>query len=378
MLDRSRGNRYALGVFSRCVGQVLSLGAVFSQVASVQLAAAQANAPANRPVVAITIAGPDADVARLAASLLDSMRRLGVTVVWRAVTSGFPYRETVGNLPESRPVNEPPPLVRLSLDLRRPDVVVLYLSDERRDRLLVRRFEAPSGIDEVAREQLVVTAADSIEAILAGQLVGTPRAVQQAPAPRPSPKASAATTLPPQHRANYSVAGGYATSWIGPGALAQGAFLGLKWDRSAWGAGVGVRGYFPWLVDSEAGDALRIRFTVLGLRARAWSGWQLTPRVSTLAGLGLVGDATQVSPRSSEPAMAIASEPYWAFDAAFQGYVGLAFRARGWALTGVVGADAAARAVRYAVEVEGGRRHAFAPSRLRPFLELELAASFLR
>ncbi len=376
MLDRSQRNRYALGVLSRCVGQVLSLGAVLAQVASVGPAAAQANAAATRPVVAIAIAGPDAEASRLGASLSDSMRRLGVSVEWRAVTPGFPFGDTIRNLPATPEPDEQPTLARLSLDLRQPGVVILYLKDERRDRLLVRRFDAPSGIDEVAREQLVVTAADSIEAILAGQLVGTPRALQQPT--RPPPKAPAATTSPPQLRATYSVAGGYTTSWIGPGALAQGAFLGLKWDRPAWGAGVGVRGYFPWLVDSQGVDALRIRFTVLGLRARAWTGWQITPRVSTLMGLGLVGDATQVSPRTSEPAAAIASDPYWAFDAAFQGYVGLAFQGRGWAVTGVVGADATARAVRYAVEVQGGRRNAFAPSRFRPFLELELAASFLR
>ncbi len=267
---------------------------------------------------------------------------------------------------------------RLLIDLGERENVTLYVVDDQRERVFVRRFDIPSGVDEVALEQLVLAASSSVEAVLAGHLIGVARRDYEASL-RPLSRAPAAkpVSVEPDPRVFGSLTGAYATSWLGPGALGHGPALGLKLERPPWGLGLRVQGYLPVLASNDESGGVKVRLTTLGFRYRGWLALPVSPRVSVLPGLGLGGDFTQVSPRSEGADAPAPAKPYWAADGIVQGYLAVAYRTRSWSMSVAMGADFALRPVRYAVEMAPGLRDAFSPYRVRPFLEIELAAALL-
>ena len=361
---------------------VLSVAVLLTQAAPPESAptepAPAASAPARSQRVSVAIAGSAAETARLSLALTDAMRRLGVALELRRIPTSFGRGAGQGRRLPAPEAGEAPVTARLLFDLREREGVTLYVADDQRERVFVRRFDTPSGLDEVALEQLVLSASSSVEAVLAGHLIGVPRRDYEAslrPAkPEPAP---ARSPVEPRARVSGSLTGAYAASWLGPRALGHGPALGLKLERPPWAVGLRVQGYLPVLASDDESADVKVRLTTLGFRYRGWLGLPVSPRLSVLPGLGFGADFTQVSPRSEGGDAPTVTRPYWAADGMLQGYLAMAYLARSWSITMALGADFAITPVRYAVEMAPGLRDVFSPYRVRPFIELELAAALL-
>jgi len=336
----------------------------------------------SSPNVAVRIAGAEEIAGRLQAALDDALHRLGVVAeVQRIEGAQKP------DIAERGP-GAAAPVARLWIDLTQEHSVALLLVDDRHERVFVRELPLTSGLDEVALEQLVLSVASSIEAILAGQTIGVARRDYEASLrsqPRaPAPVVSVAPPKKAVPKTNFwgSLSGAYAVQVLGPGAIVHGPSLGFELQRPTFGVGLQVLGRLPVRVQEPS---TTLRLTTVGFRGRAWGSLPLSQSPSragfqTLAlvsGLGLGADFTQVSPRSTALEGYVASLPYWAADGLLQGFLGLAYRAPSWSLVGSLGVDFAPQAVRYALETPAGPRDVFRPARWRPFLEVELSARFM-
>jgi hypothetical protein len=354
----------------------LSAAILLAQAAPVQTAPAP-TAPASAQRVSVAIAGSTAETARLSLALTDAVRRLGIGLELRRVPTAFVRGDASSRVLTPPETGDPPMTARLWIDLSERDSVTLYVADDQRERVFVRHFDTPSGVDELALEQLVLVASSSVEAILAGHLIGVPRREYEASLKSEKPPVTCPATVEPPRRSFGSLSWAYAASWLGPGALVHGPALGLKLERQRWGVGVWVQGRLPVLVGADDISSVKVRLTTLGFRYRAWRAVPLSERVSLLPGLGVGGDFTQVSPRTAGSGALVATEPYWSADAVLQGYVGVTYRTPSWSLTGAMGADVALQPVRYALETASAMGDVFVPFRARPFIELELAATLL-
>ena len=335
-------------------------------------------APASAQRVSVAIAGAQADTARLSLALTDAIRRLGIGLELRRMPTSFVRGDGSSRALSPPEPGETPMTARLWIDLSERESVTLYVADDQRERVFVRRFETPSGVDEVALEQLVLAVSSSVEAVLAGHLIGVARREYEASlkSEKQPPMPCVATAEPP-HRSRGSLSWAYGASWLGPGALVHGPALGLQLERLRWGVGLWVLGRLPVQVGADDASSVEVRLTTVGFRYRAWLGLPLSERVSLLPGLGVGGDFTQVSPRDTTANALLSVEPYWAADAMLQGFVGVAYRTPSWSLTGAIGADVTVRPVRYALETASGASDVFLPFRARPFIELQLAATVL-
>lgn len=353
----------------------LSAAIVLAQATPVPTAPVP-SATASAQRVSIAIAGTAAETTRLSLALTDAMRRLGIGLELRHIPTSLVRGDGPSRALSPPQPGDPPMTARLWIDLSERESVTLYLADDQRERVFVRRFDTPSGADEVALEQLVLAASSSVEAILAGHLIGVARREYEASLKSEKPQPATCTPTvetPPGSFGSLSWA--YAASWLGPGVVEHGPALGLKLERLRWGIGLWAQGRLPVLVGSDDAGSLNVRLTTLGFRYRAWLAVPLSARVTVLPGLGVGGDFTQVSPRGPEADALVPAQPYWAADALLQGYLGVAYRTRSWSLTGAIGADVSLRAVRYTLEEGRAMRDVFVPFRVRPFIELELAAT---
>lgn len=341
-----------------------------------QVAPAEAP-PASAQRASVAIAGSPTHKARLLVALSDAMRRLGIDLQPRSLPADLARNQ--GPSPELPPPNavDLPMTARLLIDLREGESVTLYVVDDQRERVFVRRFETPTGLDEVALEQLVLAAASSIEAVLAGRLIGVARRDYEAASRPREHKPAAGPSADTKPRSLGSLSAAYTSAWLGPATVAHGPALGLQLERLPWGVGLRMQGYLPVLVGADNGGGLQVRLTTLGFRYRGWLVLPISRRVSLLPGIGAGADFTQVSPRSDRAEVLTAAKPYWAADGMLQAYVAVAYRSPRWSLSAVVGGDSSLRPVRYAVELAPGMRELFSPFRLRPFLEIELTATVL-
>lgn len=353
----------------------LSAAIVLAQAAPVQTAPPP-TAPASAQRVSVAIAGGTADTGRLSVAMADALRRLGIGLDLRRVPTAFARSEGPSRALSPPETGDPPMTARLWIDLSERESVTLYVADDQRERVFVRRFDTPSGVDEVALEQLVLVASSSVEAILAGHLIGVARREYEASLRSEKQPTTCLPTVEPPRRSFGSLSWAYAASWLGPSAVVHGPALGLQLERQRWGVGLWVQGRLP--VEVGADDvSVKVRLTTLGFRYRAWVGLPVSDRVSLLPGLGVGGDFTQVSPRGAASDALLAAGSYWAADGMLQGYFGVVYRTPSWSLTGAIGTDVAMQPVRYALEMASGTPDVFVPFRARPFIELELAATVL-
>ncbi len=325
------------------------------------------------PLVSVEIAGSEAATTLLKAALADAFGRLGVAAPMQGVALAKP--------PDVRRLEprDPRLTARLWVDLTQLGRVMLVVVDDRHERVHVREFATGPDVDEVVLEQLALAAASSVEAVLAGQSIGMPREEYEASLQRPrlarQTIAPAAPAIAPRWARSFgSLSGAYGLGILGPGQVVHGPSVGLKLERPPFGVALNVVARLPTRVGA---DDLTVRLASFGFRARAFGSWPLTARFALPGGLGLGADFVQVSPRSAEPRVSLASPPFWAADGLIQGFFGVVYRTTGWTLTGLLGADVAPRSVRYVLETPAGHHDVFEPWRVRPFLELELAARLL-
>ncbi len=346
-----------------------------AELQDTQVAPAEAP-PASAQRASVAIAGSPTHKARLLVALSDAMRRLGIDLQSRSLPADLARPGPSRELPPPNAVDLSM-TARLLIDLREGESVTLYVVDDQRERVFVRRFETPTGLDEVALEQLVLAAASSVEAVLVGGLIGVARRDYEAASRPREHKPAAGPSANEKPRSLGSLSAAYTSAWLGPATVGHGPALGLQLERLPWGVGLRMQGYLPVLVGADNGGGLQVRLTTLGFRYRGWLVLPISRRVALLPGIGAGADFTQVSPRSDRAELLTAAKPYWVADGMLQAYVAVAYRSPRWSLSAVVGGDSSLRPVRYAVELAPGVRELFSPFRLRPFLEIELTATVL-
>lgn len=342
------------------------------------------------PAVMVRMAGADAEVAALDATLTDllgrvevepRLERVAAVDARRALTPEHGAKEALG---------------RAWIDLRDPNHALVLIVDGKWDRALLRKLSRVGKSEEVVREEVGHIVVTAIETLLAGAEIGAPRAEAERAlglpsAPPPAPVAPPPTPAPPLMtpaeapvEAAATSAGwrlgvgafyegeGYATEQViihGPGALIEIEALGVTLSP-----GVELTGQYrlPFeRVGDEAG--FRLQSGALRLQARIRP---LTHSVVALhmgAGAGvdllrieprLIGGATELTEARTRAAPIVRAT--------------LALRLRLFAdvaLSLNAGADVDIVGTRYVVVRDGVTEPLLEPLRVRPWLQLGLAAT---
>jgi len=200
------------------------------------------------------------------------------------------------------------------VDLRRPDVGILYLVDARRERLLVRQVERPVGGEELAREQIGHILETSCEGLLAGETIGVASAdvmplLRAATGTFPSPAIAAPTSETTTAPAawEWSVGAHWGVAALSSEAvLTQGPALSAsvvtrpRAGLLRFGATLSGQLRLPVEADARTDNGSE------GLRLRAWAvrgiatiGRPLGRRVSGRLGVGGGIDVMRAEPRAA-------------------------------------------------------------------------------
>lgn len=120
------------------------------------------------PLVDVALVRANDD--RLEASLRELLSRIHVTPRFAPAWS-----------PPSHPASPSSPLLAaVDVDFTDPRAVRVVIVDTRHDRVLVHEIATDGGVDEVVREEISHVTVYAIEALLRGELLGTPRASEPA------------------------------------------------------------------------------------------------------------------------------------------------------------------------------------------------------
>ncbi|HET6283384.1 MAG TPA: hypothetical protein VFH73_20670 [Polyangia bacterium] len=108
------------------------------------------------------------DAAAIRDDLEEMLGRMGVTARYREAATIDP-KQVLRPDPDA-----PPALARVWLDLAAagPDRAVVYLADTKWQRVLVRHVGLSAGLDEVARQEVSVIVASSVDALRSGSALG--------------------------------------------------------------------------------------------------------------------------------------------------------------------------------------------------------------
>lgn len=220
-----------------------------------------------------------------------------------------------------------PYLARAWVDLRRPDVAILYLVDARRERLVVREIERPAGGDELVREQLGHILETSCEGLLAGETIGVPRAevmplLGVAAAAGPPPATVARTSAAVQASGAGPVPAGWTwavgAQWavgllssqaaLTHGPAVSASVFAPRRGNLAWGATVWAQLRFPVEASTAtAAGSEGVRVTGWTLRALAIAQRRLSRAAVARLGIGGGADLLAVEPRAT-PDVALLAE----------------------------------------------------------------------
>jgi hypothetical protein len=277
-----------------------------------------AAAPEAPPqLVHVTIAGAPQPAA-LESTLGDLLEHLPAAADGRPSRVGARFSLVDAIDPRSitdPPLDRSPGFARVWLDIRR-DVAVVSIADTGWERIYVRRMPLPSGLDDVAREQVVHVVVSAIETLLAGGKIGIARAelvdepegaappTKAAPAPTPVAPALAPAehAAPPPHAgpvlgAQLGVA--YEVVSFAPGHEAHGPLASLRASASSgdWTGALSFSGQLrtPIVVDDAP---IGLRLGVVALRLGFEVERRLTSRLALRAGVGPGLDVLDIEPRS--------------------------------------------------------------------------------
>jgi hypothetical protein len=180
------GTRRRSGIVSRRVSpglRVLVLSVATSMLGGRPLFAM----PPSRGEAKVVVAGSDRSVASITKSLTESLSFIGVTAQFERAASVNPR-----SVAELHPPRESL-LAYLWIDAAADHEVTLYITDAATERVFVRRIGLEHGLDTVAVESLALVAQSSLEALLAGKIIGVTRDDYEhsldvaAPPPKPAP-----------------------------------------------------------------------------------------------------------------------------------------------------------------------------------------------
>ena len=230
--------------------RILVLSAVINMLGGRPLFAT----PPARGEVKVVVAGSDRSFAAIAKSLTESLSFIAVTAQFERAASVDP-----------RSVSEihPPQLslfARLWIDATADRDVTLYITDAATERVFVRHINLDHGLDTVVVETLALVAQSSLEALLAGKLIGVTRddyehsleAPAPRPAPEPVPKQTAAPTPHDVQPSRWQLWAGYELQgWDGTTVRHQAA-LGIEYER--WRLRLGVDLFGTWPIQFHSGE----------------------------------------------------------------------------------------------------------------------------
>ena len=266
---------------------------------------AGADARVSKPVH-VRIAATDAERAQLERVLIELMQRLSVELV---VAEG-PAPRAAASASETY-------VARAFIDLRGSSEAVLYVHDPARDRVLERRVARAPGGEELVREELGHMLLATVEALLAGAEVGSPRAElpeaasQVAPAPAPEDAPALATAAEPRAAVEPARESSMRSWRLRAAILYEIAALGHGPDvthgpvvaadlRSPWPLQVGLllSAQYRFAFEIEP-DPIGMHSRVLALRALPAIAVALGRAFDLRIGLGGGADVTRLEPRTA-------------------------------------------------------------------------------
>jgi hypothetical protein len=334
--------------------------------------------PSSRGEVKVMVAGSDQAFAAIAKSLTESLSFIAVAPQLERVASVDPRR-----VAESQPLTQPL-LARLWIDARADREVALYITDTATSRVFVRRIALDHALDAVAVEGLAFVAQNSLEALLAGELIGVtrddfehslsvvaPQTVVPAPvAAKPIvPPSPANASLAAAPASNWHLGGGYELqAWDGKTVRHEVA-LGLDHERGTLRFEVDVFG--TWPIEFHSGDSGASLFSS-GVRLGVSRPFAPTSHLRLVPGLGFAVELTRIHPELA----GLGAQPdsaYFAFDPTVRAILGVEHTLGRWSLRGICGVDFLVRPVHYVVTRPTAAETVATPWRLRPFVGIVLA-----
>ena len=215
--------------------------------------------PPSRGEVKVVVAGSDRSFAAITKSLTDSLSFIAVTPQFERVASVDP-RSVARFGPR-----QPSLFANLWIDAAADHEVKLYITDAATERVFVRRIGLDHGLDNVALESLALVAQSSLEALLAGKLIGVTRndyeQSLEVAAPRPASEGVAKQTAAPTPHPNdayaarprsWQLLAGYELQGWDGATVRNEVALGIEYER--WRLRFGVDLYGTWPIQFHNGD----------------------------------------------------------------------------------------------------------------------------
>ena len=333
-----------------------------------------AAAPVTGVEIAIAAAPPDAATA-VREDLEELLARRGITARYRRLSA-------VDRDEVLRPASESPcalACIWIDLGVAATGRALVYVSATASDQVVVRSLPLPSGVDEVAREEVSHIVASSVEALQAGQPL--PVVAERADA------AIAKTTRPPPPRAPVVapvVNGVWASAGLGAGGAHEGASaFALPTASLSLLVGPSHRRASPalWLslgaFSSDASsDDVTLRFRGGELAALASAGIAVGARAVARLGVGPGLELRQATPALANGASGVTLDDA-RVDPTFFVRAAARFEVRLFDRVGLFASAACdARVVsrRYTIDHDGVTQAMFEPDVLRPSILLGVDA----
>jgi hypothetical protein len=332
--------------------------------------------PPSRGEVKVAVAGNDRSFAAITKSLTESLSFIAVRPQFERAASVDP--RSVAKL---RP-QQPALIANLWIDAAADREVTLYIADAATERVFVRRISLEHGLDTVAIESLALVAQSSLEALLAGKLIGVTRddyeQSLEVAAPRPAPEVPRQAAAPtPQPNDGYDfrpsrwqLSAGYELQGWDGATMRHEAALGIEYEH--WRLRFAVDLYGTWPIQFHNRE-LGAELFSNGVRLGVSRPLALPYRLRFVPGLGFAMELTHVRPELGSPDAQPASA-YFAFDPAIRAAVGIERYWGRWSLRGLLGLDLAVRPVSYVVTSQAGTEVVRTPWRERPFAAVILGA----
>lgn len=336
--------------------------------------------PSSRGEVKVVVAGSDRSFTAITKSLTESLSFIGVTPQFERAASVDPR-----SVSELRPP-QPSLFARLWIDATADREVTLYITDAATERVFVRHINLDHGLDTVAVETLALVAQSSLEALLAGKLIGVTRddyehsleAPAPRPAPEPVPKQAAVSTPRPNDAGLHDMRPSHWQLWAGyelqgwDGATVRhAAALGIEHERGRLRFGMDL--YGTWPIQFHSGESGAQLFSS-GARWVVSRPLALSHQLRLVPGLGFGIELSRIRPELSGPDAQPAS-PYFALDPTIRAVLGIERSLGRWCLRGIIGVDVVTRPVHYIVTRQAATEVVRTPWRERPFAAIVLAAA---
>jgi hypothetical protein len=333
--------------------------------------------PPARGEVKVVVAGSDRAFAGIAKSLAESLSFIAVRCQFERVASVDP-RSVAAIQPLAQPL-----LARLWIDAATDREVALYITDTATSRVFVRRMTLDHGLDIVAVEGLAFVAQSSLEALLAGKLIGMTRddfehsldaatpvvhtpVVEKPVVPAPDLSAAKVVAAP---LSSWHLGAGYELQvWDGK-TIRHALALGLAHERGTLRFELGLFG--TWPIEFHNGDSGASLFSS-GARLDVSRSFSPTKHLRLLPGLGFAVELTRIHAELVGPG----AEPeptYFAVDPTARAALGIEHTLGRWSLRGILGVDSLLRSVHYVITRPTATDTVATPWRLRPFVGIVLS-----